>query len=117
MSLPAITTAIPQRRYQYGEFTLVLLGEIETSDDVAYHYLLGVIPEGKAQPELFVSAEKNPPNQRTEGLYRLRVIAEQISQTLGHSDDWGDIDIFASDALKIVNKMMNLADEKPVLLN
>ena len=114
MALPVIKTAIPKRRYQFGEFSLVVLGEIESDDEVSYHFLLGIIPEGKNHPELFISAEKNPPNQREAGIYQMRVIAEQASKTLEQSDRWQDLDEFVKDALALTTELLNLTDEQPV---
>jgi hypothetical protein len=42
MSIPTITTAIPLRRYQYGEFVVTVLGDIESPDAVRYRYILAV---------------------------------------------------------------------------
>jgi hypothetical protein len=114
MALPIIKTAIPKRRYQFGEFSLVVLGNIESDDGISYQFLLGIIPEGKNQPELFISAEKNPPNQREAGIYQMRVVAEQASKTLEQSDRWQDLDVFVKDALALTSELLNLTDEQPV---
>jgi hypothetical protein len=58
MEAPKIQTAIPQRRYQFGEYTGVVLGEIESGDAVKYLYILAQRGEGK--PGFYVTAEKNP---------------------------------------------------------
>jgi hypothetical protein len=111
MSLPVIHTAIPKRRYQYGEFALVVLGEIESGDAAAYHYLLGIVPEGKSQPELFVSAEKVA-KKGEDRAFQMRLIAEQISQTVGYSDAWDDLEVFTADALALCAQLLNLKDEE-----
>lgn len=113
MALPQIKTAIPKRRYQFGEFSLVILGDIESSDGVYYHFLMGVIPEGANAPELFISAEKCPPNERQDGAYQMRVVAEQASKTIEKSDRWKQLEVFADDALVLVSKLLNLTDEEP----
>ena len=48
MEAPKIQTAIPQRRYQFGEYTGVVLGEIESSDAVKYQYILALVREGES---------------------------------------------------------------------
>jgi hypothetical protein len=113
MALPIIKTAIPKRRYQFGEFTLVVLGEIESGDDIPYHFLMGVIPDGSSAPELFISAEKSPRNQREAGAYQMRVMAENTSKTIKKSDRWKNLEAFVDDALALVSELLNLTDEEP----
>lgn len=116
MALPVIKTAFPKRRYQFGEFLVVVLGEIESGDNITYHFLLGVIPNGANTPELFISAEKCLGSQAEEGVYQMRIIADKMSQTLNQSDRWYHLDEFVDDALTVVAKLLNLVDEEPVLL-
>ena len=116
MALPIIKTAIPKRRYQFGEFSLVVLGEIESNDGISYHFLLGIIPEGKSVPELFISAEKCPPKQRKTGIYQMCVLAEKARKTIDKSDRWQDLDEFMQDALALASELLNLSDERPILL-
>jgi hypothetical protein len=116
MALPVIKSAFPKRRYQFGEFLLVVLGEIESGDNIPYHFLLGVIPDGANTPELFISAEKCLGSQAKEGVYQMRIIADKMSQTLNQSNRWCHLDEFVDDALTVVAKLLNLVDEEPVLL-
>lgn len=116
MALPVIKAALPKRRYQFGEFLLVVLGEIESGDNIPYHFLLGIIPDGANAPELFISAEKCPRSQAQAGNYQMRIIADKMSQTLNQSDRWGNLDEFVDDALTVVTKLLNLVDEKPIQL-
>lgn len=112
MALPHIRTAIPQRRYQYGEFQLVVLSDIDSDDDCQYRYLLGVIPDKTVQPQLFISAEHIGNNE-----YQMRVIAEQVSQTVPHTKStWGDLEDFVEDALKLTSELLTLEDEQPYRL-
>jgi hypothetical protein len=116
MALPNIKTAIPKRRYQYGEFSLVLLGDIESGDQTAYQFVLAVVPPRAHAPELAVSAVKLPRDQRAQGMYQMQVSAANAGQVVGHSDQWQDIEIFAQDALNLLRQMMNLEDEQPMEL-
>jgi hypothetical protein len=113
MALPKIKTAIPKRRYQFGEFSLVILGDIESDDEISYHYLMGIIPQGANTPELFISAEKSSAAQRQQGRYQMRVIAEQASKIVEQSDRWKDLDSFIDDALALVSELLTLTDEEP----
>ena len=113
MAFPIIKTALPKRRYQFGEFLLVVLGDIETEDKIPYRFLLSILPEGAEKPELFISSEPLPAQKN----YQMRIIAENISQTVSHqSDQWGELDLFCQDALALVSQLLNLGDERPVLL-
>jgi hypothetical protein len=116
MALPIIQSAIPKRRFQFGEFSLVVLGDIESDDGIQYHLLMGVIPEGASAPQLFISAEKVfSSNQRT---YQMRVIAEKVSQTLEEkSQRWENLEVFIEDALNLVSQLLNLSDERPLIVN
>lgn len=116
MPLPLIHTALPKRRYQYGEFTMVVLGEIDSRDNVPYQFLMAVIPPEANTPELFVSVEKCSRQTSQDGKYQMRVIADQMSQTLGKSDSWGDLDAFINDALAVLSKLLNLTDEQPMVI-
>ncbi len=53
MDAPKIQTAIPQRRYQFGEYTGVVLGDIESGDDVKYRYILALVREGEGRRRRF----------------------------------------------------------------
>ena len=50
MSKPGIVTAIPKRRYTLGEFSLVVLGEIESNDNRDYGYIMAVVRGTDPEP-------------------------------------------------------------------
>jgi len=103
MAFPVIRTAIPQRRYQLCDFSLVVLCEIESSDGIEYKYLMGIIPQGKEHPELFISVEKVP-----AGGQQMCLHAEQNNQTLQGGGPWRDLDSFVEDALQIAAKLLSI---------
>jgi len=107
---PKISTAIPKRRYQYGEYQASLLGEIESPDISSYQYIMAFVAEGAAEPSLFVCCEKARPNQRVDGRYLLRVINSALSEVLDQSDELGELSIFADVALDTGKQMLNLGD-------
>ena len=59
MSKPAFKTAIPKRRYKLGEFSIVVLGEVESEDDIDYQYILAVVQGQDPEPGLYITAEKS----------------------------------------------------------
>ena len=114
MQTPTITTAIPKRRYQFGPYQAVLLGEIESPDAVRYRYILALVRTGDARPSVFVSCEKNPRTQAQDGSHRMRMMSEQVSEDLGSSDDYADADAFADAALSAAARALGLVGITPV---
>ena len=112
MSIPAITTAIPKRRYQLGEFIITVLGEVQSSDGLEYRWVAGVARESEPKPALYVSAERNT-EQPGQGALRLRVSMGSGEQVLGYGDEWRNLDTFVEQALHIVSTMLELSDETP----
>jgi len=116
MEAPKIQTAIPQRRYQLGEYSGVVLGEIESSDGVKYRYILALVREGDSRPGFYVTAEKNPRSRAPEGSHRLRVITQGLDEEIESSDRWVDLDAFCEEALKVAGKVLGLSGEEPMRL-
>jgi len=108
MSVPSIKTAIPLRRYQYGEFIITVLGDIESDDPVRYRYIMAVATEADPTPGLFLSCERGGADSFT-----LRASMADGSQVLGESETLGDQETFAREALKVVATMLDLSDEVP----
>lgn len=112
---PAIKTAIPKRRYKLGEFSLVVLGEIESADGVDYNYILAVVREGEAEPGLYITAQSGP-KQTTRNTLSMRVIMRDGSEVIGMSDHWSDVESFTAEALGTVIRILDLPDEQPFRL-
>lgn len=117
MDAPKIRTAIPQRRYQFGEYTGVVLGDIESSDDVKYRYILALVREGESRPSFYVTAEKNPRRRAQEGSHRLRVITHGLDEEVGCSDAWAELDAFCAEAFTVAARVLGLPDEQPVIIS
>lgn len=114
MERPKIQVAIPKQRYQLGSYQAVVLGEIESGDARRYQYILALVKQDETQPGFYVTAEKNPRAQAHEGAYRLRVMTEGLSEELGSSDRWGDIDAFAAEGLALAADALGLGSEQPM---
>jgi hypothetical protein len=108
MHKPKIHTAVPKRRYRLGEYLVTVLGEIDSADGIDYRYILATLVEGESEPGLYVTAER----QRPEGAYAMRVIMHDGAQVVGSSDRWGELELFAADALDAVVKILGLDDEQ-----
>ena len=114
MNAPKIQTAIPQRRYQFGEYTGVVLGDIESGDGIRYRYILALVREGENRPSFYVTAEKTPRGRAHEGSHRLRVITHGLDEEVGCSDAWAELDAFCAEAFTVAARVLGLADEQPV---
>jgi len=114
MERPKIQTALPQRRYQLGDYQAVVLGEIESGDARRYQYILALVRAGEPQPGLYVIAEKNPRKLAQEqGAFRLRLVTEGLDEDLGSADRWGEIEVFAQEGLTLAAQTLGLGDKAP----
>lgn len=113
---PRIKTAIPKRRYQVGDYSASLLGEIEGGGVTAYLYILAFIQMGRQEPGFYVCSEQAPAAETSDGRYRLRVINEAMSEVVDQNDRWGDLDTFAEQALRLGIQALGLRQEQVVRL-
>jgi hypothetical protein len=101
------------RRYRLGEFAIVVLGEIESSDAIDYQYILAVVQGQDPEPGLYITAEKSV---ATAGEYSMRVAMKDGAEVIGSSAEWGSLDPFVDEALGVVSRVLNLGDETPYRL-
>ena len=113
MCKPAFKTAIPKRRYKLGEFSIVVLSEVESEDGIDYQYILAVVQGQDSEPGLYITAEKAA---TSGGAYAMRVCMKDGTEVIGSSAQWGSLDPFIDEALGIVSRVLNLGDETPYRL-
>ena len=113
---PKIQTAIPRQRYQFGEYSISVLGEIESPDPQTYQFIMAFVPEGKSEPVLYICSEKSPPKDRHEGSHRLRVVNQAMSEIMSTGDQWRNLETFSEEALKLGEQLLGLSGEQPVKL-
>ena len=111
MNKPGIVTAIPRRRYRLGEFSLVVLGEIESNDDRDYRYIMAVVQGDDPQPGIYLTAERN--REAGNSGFDMRLVMRDGEDVIGSSADWQDLDAFTDEAIRIVRQILNLGDEEP----
>jgi hypothetical protein len=116
MEKPGIVTAIPKRRYRFGEFTVVVLGEVESDDDREYRYIMAVVRGSDPEPGLYITAEQAGGADVRSADYTMRIVMRDGSEALGSSREWGDLEAFAGAGLDIVGKVLQLQDEVPYRL-
>lgn len=114
---PAINTAIPKRRWQLGDFAATLLGDIDSDDPQRYRWVLALVAMGEREPSLYVTAEETPPADHADGRYQLRVISDSLTDVVDTHDRWGDIDIFAEQALDLARQVLGLGAQEPLRLS
>lgn len=105
MQGPKISTAIPKKRYQVGEYGAVLLGDIESPDPVTYQHILALVPDGMSDPHVYVTCERT-----AGGETRFRVIAEGVDQLLPLAEACSTPDNFANTALRVIQEAMGMQD-------
>lgn len=111
VSKPVINTAIPLRRYSYGEFTLTVLGEIDSPDERRYRYIMAVVQGTDPEPGLFITAEDEAGDD-----IAMRIVMADGEEVIGHSPGWRDVGAFTEEAISIVSRVLSLSDETPYQL-
>jgi hypothetical protein len=112
MNKPGIRTAIPKRRYRYGDFTVVVLGDIESSDGIDYQYIMAVVKGVDTEPGLYVTAEKSGgTGQKSD--YTMRILMRDGAEVIATSPAWGELKAFVQEGLEIVGDVLDLSDEAP----
>jgi hypothetical protein len=114
--LPKIRTAIPQRRYQYGDFGVTVLGEVESGDQRDYNFVAAFVKEGESQPRLYVVSERLPPGQRDAGTHALRVITSAMDEIMDTDSRWARLGDFTDQALQMGAQLLGLEQETPYQL-
>lgn len=111
--LPKIRTAIPQRRFQYGDYGVTVLGEVETDDDRDYEFIAAFVQEGEPQPRLFIASERLPSGQRAGGSHALRLINATMDEVMDTGSQWGRLSDFTDQALVMGAQVLGLEQETP----
>lgn len=108
---PQIRTAIPQRRFQYGDYGVTLLGEIDSGDAREYRYIAAFVKDGEGQPQLYVVSERTPPAERARGSHQLRVITKTLDEVMDVDARWSRLDDFTEQALQLGGQLLGLEQD------
>ena len=111
---PGIATAIPRRRYRLGEFTITVLGDIESTDGRSYRYIAAVICGQDPQPGMYITAE--PASNGQGSAFDLRIIMQDGAEVVDRAERWSDLDAFVEEVIRIVSRVLQLTDETPYQL-
>ncbi len=115
MALPTIQSAIPKRRYQFGEFVITILSDIESSDTSTYLYIAAVLREGNTQPEVYITCEAICVQNKNS--YRIKVLSKDDEHIINEDPQWKHEQNFCDYALEGIQQMFQLTDETAVLLS
>jgi len=110
---PGIVTALPRRRYKFGEYTVVVLGDIESNDGIDYRYIVAVVRGADPEPGFYLTAERDMVGGGAGEDYSMRVIMQDGADIIGTSREWRDLDAFVREALDVIGKVFKLTDEVP----
>ena len=114
---PVIRTAIPQRRYQYGDFTITLLGDVQSGDDREYQFIAAFVKEGDSRPQLFIVSEHLPPGHRADGSHALRVISNTLDEVMDVDGRWQRQTDFVDQMLQLGGQILGLEQDTPYPLS
>lgn len=115
MALPTIQSAIPKRRYQFGEFIITILSDIESADTHSYLYIAAVLREGSTQPEVYITCESITSDNTSN--YRIKVLSENDEHIINEDPHWKHEQKFCDYALEGIQQMFQLTDETPARLS
>ena len=108
---PKFSTAIPQRRFQFGDYGVTILGEIDSADGRDYHLVAAFVKEGENQPRLFIVSERTPPADRNRGSHQLRVINSAMDEVMDIDARWSRLSDFTDQALEMGSQLLGLEQE------
>jgi len=115
MAIPHIQSAYPKKRYKYGEFLVTLLTDVVSKDAQQYTYLIAIMPEGKTQPEVYITYQAV--SSQGDVTYQIKVISEQDEHIINYDANPMSESAFCDFALQGIEQMFGLTDETPVALH
>lgn len=113
---PSVKTALPKHRYQIGDYSATVLGDIDTDDPHPYRWILALVPMGSREPTFYVCCQQAAPARAPSGAYDLRVVSDAITDIVDTADRWGDLDTFSEQALDLACQVLGLRQEMVVKL-
>ena len=115
MAFPTIQSAIPKRRYKFGEFIITILSDIETQNAESYLYVAAVLRDGSTQPEVYITCE--PSTSENKNSYLVKVLSKDGEHIISEDKQWKQEQKFCEYALEGIQQMFELTDEIPALLS
>ena len=109
---PQIKTAVPKRRFKYGEFTAILLEEIETDDPVNYHHIMAVVKDGSRTPDVYIIHQTS-----AQPKHQILVVSAGGRHPVMSSEQTLTTEAFCQIALEGMSQMFELSDETPTPLS
>ena len=114
---PVIRTALPLRRYQFGDYAVTVLGDIDSGDGRDYQFIAAYAKEGESQPQLFITSEALPPGERSGGSHALRVVSSVMDEIMDVDNRWRRPGDFTDQMLQMGAQILGLEQETPYPLS
>jgi hypothetical protein len=113
---PLIKSARGVRRYRLGTYVAELFDRVEGAGVVAYLYVLAVTEADGETPRLYVTSEVNRmADVLGGGSHFLGAFVERGHLNMGASDEWADLERFASRALEVAARQLGVAESPEAL--
>jgi len=110
--IPKIVSATSKKTLKFGSYEAIVVGDIITSGRIQYEFVLFLYEQGKQEPILFVSAEKNSLATETDTAgYFLCVFDEHGHVNFGLYASLNDLEYFTKKALEIIASKYKFSSE------
>lgn len=104
---PTYQSATTLQQYPLGQYTLELLGNIQSDGLIEYGYIMTVTAPGQKDHCLFVTTEVNPfAVDPEDGSHFLCVFDDNGHSNLGDSNEWVDREKFSAEATRIIQERL-----------
>ncbi len=96
-----------------GGYKAILFHKIESSDDNKYEYILAVHSIETEHIRLFVTSTVNEKGSEPEGnSHILGIFPGSGYENLGASNDWGDVNKFRNEAVRVTIERLGIIIER-----
>ncbi len=111
--IPTFATAVPKRRYKLGEFQAVVLGDVESKDDIEYVWVFALVREGESEPLMYITLERIKDAMDT---LQMHIRLQEQSRVYPAGEEMRDIENFTEMSIDAVVRLFELKDEEPFRL-
>jgi hypothetical protein len=110
---PTFDTAVPKRRYKLGEFQAVVLGDVQSKDDIEYLWVFALVREGEGEPLMYITLERI---RDAMDPLQMHIRLQEQSKVYPAGEDMRNIENFTEMAIDAVVRLFELEDEEPFRL-
>jgi hypothetical protein len=108
---PEIQSSNVKQKFQLGNYTAVLLGDIVSVGYLEYRYIMVVFKDGDQEPCFFVTSETNSLiKEDGNDSYCLCTFIGDCHLNCGFSEKWANKALFTEEALRIIKETFGILD-------